>query len=427
METRQIPLLRGKEFFPEEPNATENLFEKHQILDYVKSEISKPLKRQRFDHYVAPLYVSADVPRENASQPHFFSAILMEVIHRKPSNMPFEPLTEKEKKSLRLEPGGLGNKEHLKFAQEILEKERKKKKAHKEKSRQKRELEEKKKELERKIQEMKEQTSCEGNAPTVSDLPNLTPKLESGKRKLEEDSSVTTEIKRAKKAETEEHSLKHIESSTSLEKADSEINQVPLTISVSTPAPSPSASITPSQPAKRNVKIEEKTPQSSPVVSISSPVEPSKEEIKRYLQESAMDPKTATIFISGIKDLIQLKFADFANWGNPFIETITPERAIELNIPNYTSTIAKPIGLDEIENSLQQQKYERVSQLIEDLQLVVTNAKTFNMKGDPVYTMAEILDQHIQEMLQNCALRGLGFKPKPKKGKSKSKSRRKVG
>ena len=94
---------------------------------------------------------------------------------------------------------------------------------------------------------------------------------------------------------------------------------------------------------------------------------------------------------------------DGVDWKNPFTQKITRQNVAGLGIPTYFDVIADPnlnpnerrgkaMDLGTIEQRLRKGKYEGVwANLINDVRLMVDNARAFNRPNEPVCVMANEL------------------------------------
>jgi len=85
------------------------------------------------------------------------------------------------------------------------------------------------------------------------------------------------------------------------------------------------------------------------------------------------------------------KFFDIVS---PFLY---PIEQVIVAIPEYKTIIKQPIDLLMIKNKLEEGLYEDVSQVDQDIRLLVNNATTFNPPGDAVFNAANALLQLWQE------------------------------
>ncbi|KAI8816100.1 uncharacterized protein EV422DRAFT_547313 [Fimicolochytrium jonesii] len=69
--------------------------------------------------------------------------------------------------------------------------------------------------------------------------------------------------------------------------------------------------------------------------------------------------------------------------------------------PEYYEVITRPIALATIQQKLESNSYSSIDQFADDLNLMVENAKSFNIKGSKVYKDATILQEAFQVELEN--------------------------
>ncbi|KXN74192.1 Bromodomain-containing protein, partial [Conidiobolus coronatus NRRL 28638] len=81
--------------------------------------------------------------------------------------------------------------------------------------------------------------------------------------------------------------------------------------------------------------------------------------------------------------------------------------------PDYYKAIPSPICLDMIKSNIESDKYDDWSFLFEDFELLVNNAKEYNMPGSEVYEDADTIDKF-------CKSYPFYQKPNPKPNKKGS-------
>lgn len=75
-------------------------------------------------------------------------------------------------------------------------------------------------------------------------------------------------------------------------------------------------------------------------------------------------------------------------WGNPFKLELTPENCAALGAPTYFQIIKKAMSLTAMRRAFETQETYSLPMFHSDMDLMITNAQTFNQPGDPVYEMA---------------------------------------
>ncbi|CAM9133551.1 unnamed protein product [Ectocarpus fasciculatus] len=110
-----------------------------------------------------------------------------------------------------------------------------------------------------------------------------------------------------------------------------------------------------------------------------------------------------------VSRLVAMKWP--AGWGNPFTTVFKKSNAP----PRYFEYIKRPMNLTFIRDNLNKNKYITVAEVEADLELIVTNALTFNRPSDPVYQFALELQEAfrselslIKRGLENLAQQGGG-------------------
>lgn len=89
-------------------------------------------------------------------------------------------------------------------------------------------------------------------------------------------------------------------------------------------------------------------------------------------------------------------------YGWPFIQPVDP---VALNIPDYFDIIKHPMDLSTIMTKLQKNHYSSMTDFVKDVELVFSNARTYNPPGTDVHLMANTLSNYFN----------LHFHPKKKK------------
>ncbi|KDO31585.1 hypothetical protein SPRG_19501 [Saprolegnia parasitica CBS 223.65] len=114
-----------------------------------------------------------------------------------------------------------------------------------------------------------------------------------------------------------------------------------------------------------------------------------KEKKKKRDREDAETLKTVLLpFLQELKGMTWKTWRINGKPGNPFIEKYTRENCKSLGVPNYFDFIQVPMDLTRIGEKIQRMEYVELSQLTQDVALLVNNAKTFNPAGTPVHQMA---------------------------------------
>ena len=74
-----------------------------------------------------------------------------------------------------------------------------------------------------------------------------------------------------------------------------------------------------------------------------------------------------------------------------------PDKAV---VPDYYQTIPRPIALDNIKKKAKRKKYQNVDQMLQDVELMFENAKTYNEDDSQVYTAAVELQQQARVLAE---------------------------
>lgn len=110
------------------------------------------------------------------------------------------------------------------------------------------------------------------------------------------------------------------------------------------------------------------------------------------------------------------------NDGNPFTVKFTRANCTGLGVPDYFKVIVNPMDLTRMGEALQRKKphYKTFDAFSADLQLIVSNACTYNAPGSEVYLMAQELKEDYEKRLLPYAM-GEFEKLKQKEAKARWK------
>merc|ERR1712155_299915 len=70
--------------------------------------------------------------------------------------------------------------------------------------------------------------------------------------------------------------------------------------------------------------------------------------------------------------------------------------------PEYFEVITEPMDLKMVAEKIQKNKYKEIAELEKDLQLIFTNARTFNEPGSQIYKDAGILSKVVKSKAADC-------------------------
>lgn len=76
---------------------------------------------------------------------------------------------------------------------------------------------------------------------------------------------------------------------------------------------------------------------------------------------------------------------------SPIFQTL-PDR----KIADYYKTIDRPLSLHMVRTNLKKQRYELPDEFVADLAQIIWNAKTYNVKGSPIYQYAVVLENYVK-------------------------------
>ena len=130
-------------------------------------------------------------------------------------------------------------------------------------------------------------------------------------------------------------------------------------------------------------------------------------------------PALSEVFQRGRKILNKLRNH---RYGFLFNTPVDPE---SLNIPTYFDVIKNPMDLGTIQQNMDDEVYQSLSEWTADIRLVWSNAKLFNGIGSEVANMAETLEKIFESDLAKLETFAKGGKAKEKKALEKQKPERK--
>jgi hypothetical protein len=101
------------------------------------------------------------------------------------------------------------------------------------------------------------------------------------------------------------------------------------------------------------------------------------------------------------EDLNKLKkiIADIKSHPNsiPFIEPVNYK---ELGLVDYVQIIKKPMDLSTVFNNLVKNKCVYISEVLDDIQLIWDNCKTYNIEGSDIFVQAEIIEKYADSVIK---------------------------
>ena len=65
----------------------------------------------------------------------------------------------------------------------------------------------------------------------------------------------------------------------------------------------------------------------------------------------------------------------------------------QLGLIDYTTIIHKPMDLETVENNLNNNKYDTIVSFLDDIQLIWSNCKKYNIEGSDIYKEAEYMEK----------------------------------
>ena len=91
-----------------------------------------------------------------------------------------------------------------------------------------------------------------------------------------------------------------------------------------------------------------------------------------------------------------------------------------MGLLNYPIIIKKPMDLQSIKQSIQNDKYKTYDAVFSDIQLIWSNCKQYNQQGSPIYTQAEKMERKSKKLIKELKAKIFNTS-KSKVNKSKGK------
>ena len=91
-----------------------------------------------------------------------------------------------------------------------------------------------------------------------------------------------------------------------------------------------------------------------------------------------------------------------------------------MGLLNYPIIIKKPMDLQSIKQSIQNDKYKTYDVVFSDIQLIWSNCKQYNQQGSPIYTQAEKMERKSKKLIKELKAKIFNTS-KSKVNKSKGK------
>jgi hypothetical protein len=120
------------------------------------------------------------------------------------------------------------------------------------------------------------------------------------------------------------------------------------------------------------------------------------------------------ITLKNCKEIIKKLLENENSW--PFMEPIEPER---FGLEDYFKIIKKPMDLGTIKRKLETGKYDKPSEVLEDIQLIWDNVYLYYKKNTTMYDYAKKLEDETKQRIQNIE-EGIPLKITPRKKKKES-------
>ena len=76
-----------------------------------------------------------------------------------------------------------------------------------------------------------------------------------------------------------------------------------------------------------------------------------------------------------------------------------PVNVEALNIPDYYTIVRRPMDFGTIKQKLKDQRYQNISEFIDDMELVFYNCKLYNGETSQVGTMGKAVDDEYRKQL----------------------------
>jgi hypothetical protein len=78
---------------------------------------------------------------------------------------------------------------------------------------------------------------------------------------------------------------------------------------------------------------------------------------------------------------------------------LEPVNYMELGLKNYIEIIQRPMDISTIMSKLENNKYDYVVEVIDDIQLIWDNCKTYNTEGSEIYEYAQTMEKYCDEII----------------------------
>lgn len=169
------------------------------------------------------------------------------------------------------------------------------------------------------------------------------------------------------------------------------------------------------KPVDAEAKLEDSQPVQAPVQGEMQPppTAPSK---PTYSRDPLTQPQTRYL-LEKMKNLKKTKHS---------LSFLNPVDYVALNIPTYPDIIKTPMDLGTMENKMKTGKYGSVQEFVDDFNLIIQNARTFNGDAHPVTQAGFSMEAYMKKILEGVpsANQPAPQKPQPKKASPKPQPRR---
>jgi len=77
-----------------------------------------------------------------------------------------------------------------------------------------------------------------------------------------------------------------------------------------------------------------------------------------------------------------------------------PVKYIEWNLTDYLHVISNPMDLSTVSKKLKNSKYKKIIEVLDDIQLIWDNCKTYNTDGSEIFIQAENVEKQADNIIK---------------------------
>ena len=77
-----------------------------------------------------------------------------------------------------------------------------------------------------------------------------------------------------------------------------------------------------------------------------------------------------------------------------------PVKYIEWNLTDYLHIISNPMDLSTVLKNLKNSKYKKIIEVLDDIQLIWDNCKTYNAEGSDIFIQAENVEKQADNIIK---------------------------